>query len=316
MDINNGLLNSKRANAYYKSLIDNHISKGTCEQRIAILRLRFDNVLCEVLPEIDKDENSFYQAKLEMLFDDCVCSESIKNDTFALKNLLNKFAHSELAAEEKLYLNCLNKLAKFISFCSKTEIPDDLKIVIEPNKQHNGSAFLLSICVDTKEVIFDNDLRTALNDFLKTETEKHPILIKLFPVGNNIGIQKSDIRNYMEGDDMTNAFKNVGSFVTDILNKKRKNNEPLCNPPSLTIVLITSEMIDKKVNIPSEYNKLNKTNQTSTIVIGLDSDIRENRIREVFPDLMVFKKLQNGKYKELFAWLSEILDNICSQIIK
>ena len=312
MKTNDVLLSSKSAASYYKSLIDNHISNGTCEQRIMILRLRFDNVLYEIVPELDKDEQSFYQKKLDFIFDNERVSfpEYIQSDTRALTQLLNKIQHSELVADEQLYQNCLIKLVNFISFCSKTDIPNELKNTKLSNKKENNVFLPLTICIDTKDIVINNDLRESLFGFLKKATNDYPVEIKLIPIGNLL-IKGNTIQSSVTTNLTSEAFKNVSSFVSERISKTASNKTTIFNPPSLTIVLLTSEMLDKIKKTPDEFMVLSQNGSISTIVIGLDREITEEKIKKVFPDIMAFENLQIGKIKEMFAWLCDLLDTFC-----
>lgn len=312
MKTNDVLLSPKSAATYYKKLIENHISNGTCEQRIMILRLRFDNVLSEIIPEIEKDEQSFYQKKLELIFDNEWISfpEYIQSDTKALTQLLNKIQHSELVAEEELYLNCLIKLVNFISFCSNTDIPNELKNLNLSTSKANNGILPLSICVDTKDIVINKEFRETLFGFLKKATTDYPVEIELIPIGNLL-FTGNTIQSLAATNLMTEAFKNVSSFVSESMTKMASNKSIVLNPPSLTIVLLTSEMLNKIKKIPDEFLVLNQKGSISTIVIGLNREITEEKVKNIFPTLMAFENLQNGKIKEMFAWICDLLDTIC-----
>lgn len=312
METYNVLLSPKSAGLYYKSLIDNHVSNGTCEQRIMILRLRFDNVLSEIIPEIDKEEQSFYQKKLALIFDDGRMSfpEKIQSDTKALTQLLNKIQHSELVAEEDMYINCLNKLVNFISFCSQTDIPNELRSVSISPKKANRGILPLSICCDTKDIVFNNDLREALFVFLKKVTKDYPIEVELIPIGN-LHVKSNAINSSVTNNLMTEALKNVSAFVTNCISKMKQKEESLFNPQSLTIVLLSSEMFGKMTKTPDEFLNLSKNGSISTIVIGLNREINEEKVKKHFPDIMRFEYLQKGKYKEMFTWLCKLFDTFC-----
>lgn len=118
------------ANKYYKSLRFNHFeSGGTCEQRILVLRVRFDSFLEEAI-EFKDNEKDFYVEKLQSLYIQFPnkFSQKEKDEFDVLRKFLNSVQHSKVGdVTEKDYILSLKRLCTLIGKTTGEDIPEDLQ---------------------------------------------------------------------------------------------------------------------------------------------------------------------------------------------
>lgn len=329
------------ANKYYESLRFNHYdSGGTCEQRTLVIRVRFDNILEDIVAldytstnEFGKD---FYSERLKLLFEKFPkkFSERDQRAIDDLRRFLNKVQHSEVTAGEKDYIRSLKTLSRIISICSNTQIPEELSNISAdsiqselPGNSQNlkdrnvaCSKLPVSILIDTLNIAktrestleFNNLLKRFINqisddalcvDFSLVLIEKNGIKT-IKPLENISIFSPYDRIDYSAVND---AIKKSTQFL--ILGLNNISNIDQMRIKSFMVLLLGSATL-KFVKPIEELNEIRKSNKVTILPIGLDENIIKDNFFQICPNREAMILTQT-KYSEFFSWLYECVKIGC-----
>lgn len=314
------LLTQEQAKYYYDDLLLNH-HNGTLEQKILVIRSRFDRVLQEtgLLSENDKD---FYQnalAKIEKVL------KNNKGSKFTIKEFdnfrlyLNGIMHNRQIANENGYLKSLERLCLLISIFSATEIPISLKeifstqISLTPKKENKKLPVFFII--DATCSFIKNEVRDEFNNLVK---DLDKILSNIGNVefnyfvynGNSIKIKnsKTNEKEIVEVNKpiLNSIVKQLEYKLFQIEEKYKSNNISYYKPIQKIVIFLLGQSLyeDDSVNI-EKHKPI--TNSTMIVPIRIDDKQYEENTK-FFNQNYIY--LKHEKLKMFFDWIYEVIKQI------
>lgn len=341
------MLSKERAIQYYKSLHFNHFkSGGTCEQRVLVLRARFDRILEEVSVH-DFDSQSLYVEKLQQVFSALPkkFKKKEQNECHALRKYLNGIQHSTFEADESQYLLSLKRLCNIIYLLSGENIPQELLDVwsikqvnsVSTNKAHNEKTFIAKDDV-VQNVCINNEVPAILcvdcsflqhNDALRKHFNE--LIINLIKeIGDNnlnvnlqlILLEKNKVK-YVQpllGKTSYVSFQKLNSEVVDSLIdnsllffKTRytyfEQHEINNQSPSWLITMFTSH-VTKLLSNNKEIKELSKEKNLIVLPIGMEKGMDPKSFQSICNNRETM--ILSNKYEEFFYWLLDCFKNVCN----
>lgn len=341
------MLPHSRAQYYFKSLHFNHYeSGGTCEQRVLVLRARFDRVL-EELTIKDYDSQNAYVEKLQQVFSALPerFTEDKKKEFHALRMYLNGVQHSTFEADEPQYKLSLKRLCDLISLCSGEDIPEELKVIwnnnneerkikcvnftprkygFEQQKVRNTIELPFVLFIDCLSIenneVRRNHFNHSLQDLIsKIADDGLSVNLRLILIEKNkikyvvTKTGESSIFSYEKvcEDVLVNAIGNTCDFIQSRIKCYKENKHEIYNPSGLAVFMLSAECANI-LTTPQKTIKLEENMAVQIIPVGLTSGM----------DLKSFQKislknnaliLKDDKYEMFFNWLHESLKMICNK---
>ena len=341
------MLSHDRAQYYYKSLLFNHYeSGGTCEQRVLVLRARFDRIL-EELSIKDFDSQSVYVEKLQQIFTALPkkFTEERKKECHALRRYLNGVQHSTFEADESQYKLSVKRLCELIKLCSEEDVPQELKQVWK-NKESKGAKnlkenvehkteikknqsviekkeFPFVLCVDCSIIENNENRRAPFNDALrnfisKIADDELDVNLRLILIGKKkikyivTRTGETSIYNYEKvcEEIIVNAIDNSCDFLSSRLKFYNENDYIIYKPSGLAVFMLSSEITDMLYK-DQETLSLEVHKDIQVIPVGLTSGMELESFKKLSHknDAVVLKE---NKIEEFFNWLHESLKLICN----
>lgn len=332
------MLDRDKASFYYKSLLFNHYeSGGTCEQRVLVLRARFDRIL-EELSEHNEEFKNFYVEKLQQVFkvNPSGFTKKTKEECHALRKYLNGVQHSTFEADERQYVLSVKRLCQIIYLTSKVNIPSNLSSIwmnktiedrvenrdmIILNSSIHTSRFPVAICIDTRKISNNYSKRNRLNNvllnFIKDISDNElPIELSLYfieeskvkvvnPFKNKVSLVEID-SNFK--DAINELMNNIYTQLTDEVEKKNGSNQTKHFGPWF-ISMLNQDLLN--CLLPNDnFTKKNTSDLITVIPVGLTSGMQLDNYKSICNkrEGMI---LQEGKEEEFFNWLINCFKIIC-----
>lgn len=340
------MLSRERAQYYYKSLHFNHYeSGGTCEQRVLVLRARFDRIL-EELSIKDFDSQCAYVEKLQQVFTALPnrFTEEKKKECHALRRYLNGVQHSTFEADESQYKLSVKRLCELIKLCSEEEVPRDLnkiwknqeqkientksKDVSNANKVQSKSAaekkeLPFVLCVDCSIIENEEEKRKQFNDALrnlisKIADDELDVNLRLILIGKNkikyivTKTGETSVYNYQKvcGDIIKNAIDNSCDFLKSRLKYYNDNNYKLFKPSGLAVFMLSEGIAGLILN---KQNTLAIEQQGIQVIpVGLTSGMDLGLI-SILSQNNAAVIMKENKFEMFFNWMHESLEMICNK---
>jgi len=341
------MLDKITASTYYKSLHFNHYkSGGTCEQRVLVLRARFDRILEEIAVK-NFDSQNAYAEKLQQVFSafPTKFKEKQKKECHALRKYLNGVQHSTYEADEDQYRISVQRLCNLIYLCSDVLIPQELiniwekkhlsekdsDSVVPPTEKEvkNTLAKPISmdiglvveipmvICVDCL-YIEDNELRRnafnhALSDFI-TEICDNEIAINL----RLILIGKKSVKYIISKTGETSTFR-YPILSKDIITQAFNNSADFIekhissvyfHTSSLFVPMLSSELLNM-LDTGMRTLDLERKKYLRIFPVGLTKGMRLDNFSLLSAENKAMV-LRDDKYEEFFEWLFMSVKTICN----
>ena len=341
------MLSHDRAQYYYKSLHFNHYeSGGTCEQRVLVLRARFDRIL-EELSIKDFDSQSAYVEKLQQVFTALPnrFTEERKKECHALRRYLNGVQHSTFEADESQYQLSVKRLCELIKLCSEEDVPQELKQIWK-NKEsketknwkeyvtHNAEIqkdksviqkkeLPFVLCVDCSIIEDNEDWRARFNNALrdlisKIADDELDVNLRLILIGKckikYIVTRTGETSIYYYKrvceEIVVNAIDNSCDFLSSRLKYYKENNYNIYKPSGLAVFMLSSEVADL-LSKDQETLLLEVHKDIQVIPVGLTSGMELESLNKLSHKsaAVILKK---NKFEEFFNWLHESLKVICN----
>jgi uncharacterized protein YegL len=340
------MLSRERAQYYYKSLHFNHYeSGGTCEQRVLVLRARFDRIL-EELSIKDFDSQSAYVEKLQQVFTALPnrFTEEKKKECHALRRYLNGVQHSTFEADESQYKLSVKRLCELIKLCSEEEVPLYLKNIWKnqecktENKKRkdvsNGKKVKVNnvtgkkelpfvLCVDCSIIENEVEKRKQFNDALrnlisKIADDELDINLRLILIGRNkikyivTKTGEASFYNYPNvcEDIIVNAIDNSCDFIKSRLKFYNDNNYKIYKPSGLAVFMLSATV----VRLISKTQKTLSLEQQEVqiIPVGLTSGMDIEPLSNLSQNNTAVI-LKEDKFEMFFNWIYESLKMICNK---
>lgn len=325
------------ANKYYEDLRFNHYnSGGTCEQRTLVLRVRFDNILEDLVSQdytlannLGKD---FYSERLKLLFKKYPkkFSKEEQKAIDDLRRFFNQVQHSVIIPGEMEYIRSLKTLCKLIYTCSDTPIPTELTTLfikdrnlenqrdypIKKTSKLKCSRLPVSILIDTLNIATTRESTSQFNSILKkfiSQILEDDLCVDI----SLVLIEKNGIKtvkplekissfspyNEISYQAVNEAIKRSTQFIT--LGLKNIIDIDRMRIKSLMVLLLSSKTL-KYVKPVYEIEEIVKLNQVTILPIGLDNKIVKDNFLNVCPNREAII-LTERKYSEFFLWLYECI---------
>ena len=322
------MLDREKAQCYYDSLLFNHVkSGGTCEQRVLVLRARFDRIL-EEIAECNDDSKSFYVEKLQQIFKAThgKFSKKDQDECHALRKYLNGVQHSTFEADEQQYILSLKRISRLLYLISDVGIPSELSS-IWLEKLNNGNkketAFPVSnenvsrsiilpvtLCIDIQDVS-DNfskkeKLNRAINRFIK-EISDHgiPVDLTLYLIDKmKIKVIEpfTNTISFMDVDtNLHNTVNHLFSMINDKINSIINSCDRRRTMAPWLVTLLNEETLN---NLQPNNNLLSLSSSKQLIVIpvGLTSGMQLVNYKGICNEREALI-LQEDNEENFFNWL-------------
>jgi hypothetical protein len=289
------------ADHYYDLLIQNEKTDGTNEQKMLVLRRRFDRILRDVTGPFSNSP-SFYTNSMDAIKTELGVPDDDWAEYKRMKDSFNFLMHGDGIVTKKRYLQSLNRMSNFINLLTKVGIPSDLCAIIgkkeESPSPEKTSVFccISSTSIPKKE---DRDQFNAAaskfrNELLSDKRIKNKIRFT-FLVTNEQGI-----------------------IVRDMSDRPVGNVTPTKTPRETALLFATQELTNHKdgmLILLYGGNKLQLSDNIVRAIKGLNTSIQvypislghENSPFEGFPyDGQIYQMIP-GCYEEFFNWLYDSL---------
>ena len=107
------------ADQYYDLLIQNEKTKGTYEQKMLVLRRRFDRILRDVTGPFSSS-SSFYKDSMATIKGELGISDEKWAEFDKMKDSFNTLMHRDVSVGKGRYMLCLQRMAPFPNANGKT----------------------------------------------------------------------------------------------------------------------------------------------------------------------------------------------------
>lgn len=166
---------------FYQLLLDNHVTKGTDEQKMLALRRRFDYLLRQVLGGFGK-KDSFYYEGLNSI-KKALGSKANETEWREFQNMRNEFnllMHQDVDIDNQRYLLSLKRMASFVRMLTDTPIPPSICELLSDLPGFRGKVvkrFQVFCCIDRmaftkyeERDAFNNAARSFKSDILGNDS--------------------------------------------------------------------------------------------------------------------------------------------------
>ena len=343
------MISIQTANKYYESLRFNHYeSGGTCEQRILVLRVRFDSFLEEAIQSKD-NEKDFYVEKLQSLYLQFpkLFSKKDKDEFDVLRRFLNGVQHSKYdSVSENDYTLSLKRLCTLISKSSGEAIPELLqklwdkslhdpcnpkvsinetasqlydinKTSITNIKSSKGGIIPVSILLDTSNITTSAESTKAFNEILHNFIEElysYDLPIKF----TLLFLEKNGVKTVspFTGTKHFVSFDKIGEnmmayAIEELITNLTVSQDEIREESTKGICAL---LLGSKTSclLPSgkQFAEFVESNNIAVFPIGIDSSIDKKKINTLYPkrESMI---MTEGKFPEFLSWLIECIKITC-----
>ena len=289
------------ADHYYDLLIQNEKTEGTNEQKMLVLRRRFDRILRDVTGPFSNSSN-FYTNSMDIIKAELGVSDDDWAEFKRMKDSFNYLMHGDGLVSKKRYLQSLNRMSNFVCLLSKVGIPSELRAIIGEKKESTSQKKTSVFCCISSTFISQQEDRDQFNsaaskfrnELLSDKRIKDKIKFT-FLVTNEQGI-----------------------IVRDMSDRPVGNVTPTKTPRETALLFATQELTNHKdgmLILLYGGNKLQLSDNIVSAIKGLNTSIQvypisldhENSPFEGFPyDGQIYQMIP-GCYEEFFNWLYDSL---------
>lgn len=289
------------ADQYYDLLLQNDKTEGTNEQKMLVLRRRFDRILRDVTGPFQPSSN-FYKESMEAIKNELGISDVDWKEYARMKDSFNFLMHGDVEVTKKRYMQSLQRMTKFVSLLTKVEIPLELSSIIEKKKVIATKGKIpVFCCLSSTSIIekenrdqFNNAALKFRNELLSDSRIKDRIKFT-FLVTTDEGIVVRDMSDRPAGNPTPTKTPREHALLFAAQELSNQND-------GMMILLYGGKKLQLSDNIVSTIKQLNSSIQVYPI--SLD---QENLTFEDFPFEGQFYQMIPGCYEEFFNWLYDTL---------
>ena len=289
------------ANHYYGQLLQNEKTKGTNEQKMLVLRRRFDRILREVTGPFSHS-SSFYTNSMEAIKGELGISDTEWAEYARMKDSFNFLMHGDVEVTKKRYLQSLQRLSNFVCLLTNVEIPLELCNILGTRKKIATNETVPVFCCISSTSISEKENRDLFNyaaskfrnELLADKRIKDKVKFT-FLVTTEDGI----IVRTMSDSPVGNATPTKTPRETALLFAAQELSN---KKEGMMILLYGGKGLKLSDNIIGAIKRLNSSIQIYPI--SLDQD---NLTFEDFPYKGQFYQMIPGCYEEFFNWLYDSL---------
>ena len=286
---------------YYDLLIENERTNGTNEQKMLVLRRRFDRVLRDVTGPF-VHSSSFYTNSMEAIKKRLGISDVDWAEYARMKDAFNFLMHGDVDVTKKRYIQSLNRMANFVSVLTNTEIPLELRMIIGEKKENIPNKKIPVFCCISSTSITKKEDRDQFN--LSALGFRNELL-------SDIRIKDKIRFTFLVTNDQ-------GIIFRDMSDRPASNTIPTNTPRETALLFAAQELSNQKdgmIILLYGGSKLILSKDVDRIIKGLNSSIhiypisldQEFSTFEGFPYEGQFYQMIPGCYEEFFNWLYDSL---------
>lgn len=289
------------ADHYFSQLLDNEKTKGTNEQKMLVLRRRFDRILRDVTGPFSNTTN-FYSHCMDIIKSTLNISEERWSEFARMKDSFNFLMHGDAEVTKKRYLQGLNRLANFVSILTNTEVPTELRKIVGTQKDSVKDNKVPVICCISSTSITKDEKKAQFNiaaskfrQELLQDKRINEKIIFTFLVTTEEGIVVRDMsdRPAEKATPTKTPRETALSFAAQELSNQTDG---------MLIILYGGKELVLSNDIIRNINKLSSS--IHIYPISLDQD---NMTFRNFPYNGQFYQMIPGCYEEFFNWLYDSL---------
>jgi len=289
------------ADQYYDLLLQNDKTEGTNEQKMLVLRRRFDRILRDTTGPF-QSSSSFYKDSMEAIKSELGVSDNDWEEYGRMMHAFNYLMHGDGEITKNRYILSLQRMAKFVSLLTKVEIPLELCSIYEKKKKTATKGKIpVFCCISSASIIekenrdlFNNAALRFRNELLSDSRIKDRIKFT-FLVTTNEGIVVRDMSDRPVGNPTPTKTPREHALLFAAQELSNQND-------GMMILLYGGKKLQLSDNIVSTIKQLNSSIQVYPI--SLD---QENLTFEDFPFEGQFYQMIPGCYEEFFNWLYDTL---------
>jgi hypothetical protein len=289
------------ADHYYGQLLQNEKTKGTNEQKMLVLRRRFDRILRDVTGPFSHS-SSFYTNSMEAIKDELEMSDADWAEYSRMKDSFNFLMHGDVDITKSRYLQSLNRMSNFVRILTKSEIPPELCSIIGAQKESLPNLKIPVFCCISSTSITEKENRDQFN--IAASRFRNDVLLDkrinekirfTFLVTTEEGIIVRDMSDRPVGTVTPTKTPRETAllFAAQELSNQKEG---------MMILLYGGKKMHLSENIISTVKQLNPT--IHIYPISLDQD--DMTFRD-FPYEGQFYQMIPGCYEEFFNWLYDSL---------
>ena len=151
------------ADQYYDLLIQNEKTKGTYEQKMLVLRRRFDRILRDVTGPFSSS-SSFYKDSMATIKGELGISDEKWAEFDKMKDSFNTLMHRDVSVGKGRYMLCLQRMAGFVCLLTKVEIPLELCGIFEKKNKIATKGKIPVFCCISSDSIIEKENRDLFNN--------------------------------------------------------------------------------------------------------------------------------------------------------
>lgn len=289
------------ADQYYDLLLQNDKTKGTDEQKMLVLRRRFDRILRDVTGPFSSS-SSFYKDSMEAIKGVLGVSDERWAEYDKMKDSFNFLMHGDTIVTKERYLQSLQRMADFVCLLTEVDIPVELAGIIGKKKGVANIGKVPVFCCISSTSIIEQENRDLFNfaaskfrnELLSDKRLKDRIKFT-FLVTTEEGIVVRTMFNCPTGDATLTKTPREDALLFAA-------HELSNNKEGMIILLYGGEKLQLSANAISAIKGLN----TSIRIYPISLD-QENLAFEGFPYEGQFYQMIPGCYEEFFNWLYDSL---------
>ena len=288
---------------FFQLLISNHNTLGTDEQKMLVLRRRFDYLLRQATGPFAPKE-SFYIEGMKRI-QSALGNKAIEDDWKEfdrMRKSFNMVMHDDVEVDSLKYLCCLKRMAMFVSTITDSPIPISIKACYSGlrsthSKHKNGSLIPVFCCIDRIAIkekeereIFNQAARQFRLDIISNTTLSKRICFKFIV---------SDKRTF-EVRDLTDKPIEI---IAETSSPREESMIYALNALNesgigMLMTLFGGASLISSYELTKTYNALKKAVKVYPIVLASQEDPYSNLklTQRVLP-------MQPDCYEEFFSWL-------------
>lgn len=289
------------ADQYYDLLLQNDKTEGTNEQKMLVLRRRFDRILRDTTGPF-QSSSSFYKDSMEAIKSELGVSDTDWKEYGRMMTAFNFLMHGDGEINKQRYMQSLQRMANFVSLLTKKEIPLELCNIIKKKKEDVASRKIpVFCCISSTSIIekenrdqFNNAASKFRNELFSDSRIKDRIRFT-FMVTNDEGFIVRDMSDRPVGDATPTKTPREDALLYAV--KKLSNKKE-----GMMFLLYGGNKLQLSEDDISVIKKLNSS--IHIYPISLD---QEKMTFEDFPYEGQFYQMIPGCYEEFFNWLFDTL---------
>lgn len=288
---------------YFQLLISNHNTLGTDEQKMLVLRRRFDYLLRQATGPFAPKE-SFYVEGMKKI-QSALGNKAIEDDWKEfdrMRKSFNMVMHDDVEVDSLKYLCCLKRMAMFISTLTNSPIPTGIKSCYSGLRSHHrkqeiGSLIPVFCCID----------RTSIKESVERDMFNQAARQFRSDIIHNTKLSKRISFKFIVSDTHTFEVRDLSDKPIEIVAETSSPREESMiyalnglneSGIGMLMTLFGGEPISTSNKLTKAYNALKKTVRVYPIVLASQENPYSNlmlsqRVLQMQPDC----------YEEFFSWL-------------